>query len=254
MGRIHAFEFLDMDWYPRVLNDGARAYLHRLEQVTSIGEKLAPSVNEVLERNGLKRVVDLGSGSGGPALLVHRAIGSEDLTTVLTDLRPDVATLEQRAQENRGIEIESAPTNASDVPERLVGLRTLYNALHHFKPTVAREVLRDAAEKRQPILVAELGERTLPNLLSAPLIVPLLVLLLMPTVRPLRWLWLFFTYLLPLLPLTIAWDGLVSHLRVYSPKELLELAPATDGYKWEVKHVALAPGARVTMLIGQPTD
>ncbi len=52
------------------------------------------------------------------------------------------------------------------------------------------------------------------------LFVPLGALLVTPFIRPFRWSRLVFTYVIPVLPLLIVFDGIVSCLRVYSPDEL----------------------------------
>ena len=76
-------------------------------------------------------------------------------------------------------------------------------------------------------------------------------------IRPLRPIWLFFTYVVPVIPVFIFWDGVVSCLRVYSPKQLEELvAPLREEfptYTWEVGRIRLgmAP-AYATSLIGMP--
>ena len=84
-------------------------------------------------------------------------------------------------------------------------------------------------------------------------LIPLFVLLLTPLVRPLRpgrFLW---TYLLPVTPLLIFWDGLVSALRVYSPDELRELVAELDDYDWDIGTVSAGKGPqRITYLIGKP--
>ena len=59
---------------------------------------------------------------------------------------------------------------------------------------------------------------------------------LVPLVRPFRVSRVVLTYLLPLIPVLVAWDGTVSALRAYTPDELLELARSTPGserYVWE---------------------
>jgi hypothetical protein len=68
------------------------------------------------------------------------------------------------------------------------------------------------------------------------LLVPILVLLLTPKIRPVSWLQIVFTYLVPILPLLIFWDGLVSQLRTYSVKELEGLTRGLQSpdYRWEI--------------------
>jgi hypothetical protein len=66
--------------------------------------------------------------------------------------------------------------------------------------------------------------------------VPLVVLALMPLGRPFRWAYLSFTYLIPLTPMTLLWDGIVSMLRIYSPKQMQTMTAdlqASD-YAWEI--------------------
>jgi hypothetical protein len=43
------------------------------------------------------------------------------------------------------------------------------------------------------------------------------------------------TYVIPVAPVVILWDGLVSVLRTYTPQELRELADSVGatGYEWE---------------------
>jgi hypothetical protein len=61
------------------------------------------------------------------------------------------------------------------------------------------------------------------------------VLVLTPAIRPFRWSRLFWTYLVPVLPLAILFDGVGSTLRVYTPEEMLALGQEVGGdeYEWE---------------------
>src|SRR6202035_3207111 len=80
------------------------------------------------------------------------------------------------------------------------------------------------------------------------------VLLLTPTMHPKRPAWWIFTYLLPIIPFTAAWDGWVSHLRAYTPRELLQMTrDFSDSYGWEIRNIELQNGKfAVTCLIGLP--
>jgi hypothetical protein len=81
-------------------------------------------------------------------------------------------------------------------------------------------------------------------------------MLMLPFMRPFRWGWLPLTYLLPIIPFFIFWDGTVSCLRCYSEDELREMTESIDapGYAWEIGPIDL-PGApfKGTYLIGTPT-
>ena len=91
--------------------------------------------------------------------------------------------------------------------------------------------------------------------MAAMLGVPLAVLVLMPLARPWRWANLLFTYVVPLLPFLILWDGMVSMLRIYSPDQMRELTAdlQVPDYQWEIGNIKVRgiPG-RVPYLIGGP--
>ena len=82
-----------------------------------------------------------------------------------------------------------------------------------------------------------------------------MVMLSTPWIRPFRWSRLFFTYLLPLVPLLCLWDGVVSQLRAYTPTEMLKIAEdsGVEGYRWQaekISHPSLP--LRLTYLVGHP--
>jgi hypothetical protein len=75
-------------------------------------------------------------------------------------------------------------------------------------------------------------------------------LFLVPLVRPFRLSRVLLTYLVPLIPMLVAWDGTVSALRAYTPDELLALARAVPGgeaYAWDAGVVGSA-----LYLVGRP--
>src|SRR5712692_11768404 len=82
---------------------------------------------------------------------------------------------------------------------------------------------------------------------------PLFVALATPFIRPFRWGRLFWTYVVPLVPLTCLWDGLVSQLRAYTVGELDRLTQdlAHDSYQWRTGQVPIPPThGHVTYLFG----
>jgi len=112
-------------------------------------------------------------------------------------------------------------------------------------------VLHAAAAARQPIAIFELSERsirTLPVLLT-----PLMVWISTPFMRPFKWRRLFWTYVLPMVPLTCLWDGIVSQLRAYTVPELREMSEGSAPMRWEIGQVPIAKGrGRLTYLLGFP--
>jgi hypothetical protein len=141
------------------------------------------------------------------------------------------------------------------VPRQLTGLRTLFNAFHHFRPAEAIAVLRDASQAGQPIAIFEIPDRRFRTIISVLFFVPLLVAVMTPFIRPFTWRRLLWTYLFPLVPITCWWDGAVSQLRAYSPEELKTLGETADSqsYVWSAGHIRIkSPPGNLTYLIGYP--
>jgi hypothetical protein len=234
--RRHLVELEDLPWWPRVFRDAATDYLvtHLHHGKTYVG--LAPRLAAAVRRAGATQITDLCSGGGGPwpdLLPALRAHGV-DVPVCLTDKYPNTAALRRLADTTPGVRYEPESVSATEVPDRLAGFRTVFTAFHHFRPADARAILAAAVRDRQGIFVAEATHRG-SVALALQALVPLAVLVGTPAVRPFRWWRLFWTYLVPVLPLAILFDGVVSTLRVYTPEEMLAMGREVGGdeYEWE---------------------
>jgi len=252
--RFHLFELEDQPWFPAVIRDLATDYLQFIQTRFRLDRAMAPLVARVLEQSGTRRIIDLCSGGSGPLLLIVSDLADQGIEAkaTLTDLFPNIPAFAEIAAASRGrIDFERQPVDARDVPPRLDGLRTIFNGFHHLKPADARAILHAAASARQPIAIFEISERsprTLPVLLT-----PLAVWIATPFMRPFTWRRLFWTYLVPLVPLTCLWDGIVSQLRAYTVRELRDMSAASPPMRWEIGQVKIAKGrGRLTYLTGTP--
>jgi len=78
-----------------------------------------------------------------------------------------------------------------------------------------------------------------------------------PWIRPFRWSRLFWTYVVPVVPFVVLFDGVVSCLRTYRPQELREIIGKLGGseYEWEVgEHIAARGLLPITYMIGHPRN
>jgi hypothetical protein len=233
--RRQLVELEDLPWWPAMFRDAQTDYLATALRVTKTYSVLAPRLAAALARCGATEIVDLCSGGGGawtellPAL---RAAGAA-VSLCLTDRYPNQVAFARVAGKLPGVRFETGSVSATEVPARLTGFRTVLTAFHHFPPGAARAILAAAVRDRQGIAVFEAVSRT-PAGLGAMLGVPIAVWLLTPLIRPFRWSRIFWTYVVPVVPLSIMFDGIVSCLRVYTPEEMKMMALDAGGdYDWD---------------------
>jgi hypothetical protein len=174
---------------------------------------------------------------------------------ILTDKYPNIDAFKRVQEQSEGrVDFSAESVDATNVPAHLRGVRTLFTSFHHFPPPLARQILRDAAEKGAPIGVFEFTERSLFACFSI-LFSPLVALLVVPFLRPFS-IWRVLSCVpVPFLPLLSLWDGFVSNLRTYSPRELRDLVAEIDvpGYRWEAGRIPGGPTRlAVTYLLGLP--
>lgn len=258
MRRRHLLEIEDQPWCPDFYRDYLVDYLRYVSEALQFSGPIAAVIERGLALSGRSTIIDLGSGGGGGLPAVARKLVARlpDVKIVLTDLYPNRSALTKIADEMPAVfGWESDPVDARQVPGRLQGFRTLSLVFHHFRPEDAKGILRDAVDTGSPIAIFEPLERNLVTLAKVSLS-SIAVFLLTPFMRPVRIGRFFWTYLIPLVPFGVTWDGMVSVLRVYRPDELrtmIRSVPGADRYRWEVGRVKTRTGlATIVFLLGSP--
>ena len=246
MGRIHLFEFEDLDWFPDFLRDYGTDFLQFLSNLTNMFHPIIPILQKGLEKSGTYQIIDLGSGGGGPIPKLNKILKKQNpgLQILLTDYFPynDALALAKRTTDN--IDFIKTPVDARNVPNHLKGLRTLFLSFHHFKPEDAQIILQNAVDSKSAIAIFEGQERSFVSLLAM-FLSPVSVLLTTFFIKPFKWKRLLFTYIIPLVPLFVWWDGIVSSLRTYSEEEMLAMINELknkDDFEWEVGRIRSGPG------------
>src|SRR5712691_2610808 len=154
MRRVHLFEWEDQAWLPRVFRDFITdhlRYTHNEAMREPVNVAMAKLLASLLTRTRTTEIVDLCAGAGGPIAEIGRILVEElsvPVKILLTDLFPNVAAFKAlEAQSGGRVSARYEPTNATDVPGELQGVRTLFAALHHFQPSSVTLVLGDAVRK-----------------------------------------------------------------------------------------------------------
>jgi hypothetical protein len=263
MTRIQLFEFTDLSWYPQEFRDIQTDYLQFASSLGSGHKNLIPLFQKALEQAKTSNIVDLCSGGMGPWKNLQKQLIENGLKVIitLTDKYPNPKTIAKLAKSTTpGLEYCPDSIDARNVPEKMNGMRTMFEGFHHFRPEDARKILSDAQEKGRAIGVFEaslIPPTGILLLVLSPIITLLTYILVTPFIRPFRFSRIIWTYLLPVVPLATCWDGIISLLRVYSEKELNELVDPirTNDYSWDIGRASTGtPIFNFTYIVGYPNN
>ncbi len=236
MRRIHLFEFEDQKWFPAFLRNYVTDFLQFLSNKAKVYKPVVDVIHTTLRENNTSTIIDLGSGGGGGLFWLSHELKKvqPDLQIILTDLYPNITAFEHVKKKSAIFDYCAYPVDAKNVPENLKGLRTQFLSFHHFKPDGARMILQNAVNAQQPIAVFEIQDRSIPSIIAM-VLSPVSVLFTTPFIRPFSIGRLIFTYLIPIVPLVVLWDGIVSCLRTYPTEEMKDLVSSIhnkDSYTW----------------------
>ncbi|KAI9820786.1 MAG: hypothetical protein M1827_005157 [Pycnora praestabilis] len=196
-------------------------------------------------------IVDFASGAGGPTPTIERIVnttrrreGKKALTFRLTDLKPHLEAWRMAEAASPYIDFVAKPVDAADPTREVVsgenglkladvasGRRTgqkqrvfrLYClAFHHFDDEGAKKILESTLDTADGFAIIELQSRHLSSFI--------LMALYLPTLFVLTIFWypfdlgmLFFTYIIPIIPFVLVFDGVISSLRTRTFAEVLGL-------------------------------
>jgi hypothetical protein len=216
MRRVQIFEIHDQPWFPPFLRDQVT---HDLQILLNIGKPyrdILPELREGIGRSGAHSVLDLCSGAGGPWPWLAEALAQDGLKVCvkLSDKYPNAGARSRMQGDSANLHYRDESVDATRVPRGLAGFRTLFTSFHHFPPRQAREILRDAVNSGQGIGVFEIPGRRPLTLLLLPLVL-IADVLVVPFLRPRPLAHLVWRWIIPIVPLVLLFDGIVSCLRAY---------------------------------------
>ncbi len=241
MGRLHLLELHEQSWFPAPWRAMFQQTLGQTQATFHVYRHVARDFARFLERLGCTEVLDLCSGAAGPLLRMR-----QDLVGlmprgcaprfVVSDLYPPLERFEALAREYpEAIGYRASPVDAMNVPLDAPRVRTVFSALHHFRPEQVRSILADAARHADGFAAFEATRRT-PQQTLAMLGLPLAFAAVGALARPRRPAHLLWHLAVPVVPFTAGLDGVVSCLRSYTDAELREIAASIDAddFVWEV--------------------
>ena len=255
MARIHLFEFGDLQWFPSFLRNYLTDFLQFLSNTSKMYKPVIPILKKGLDLSKTNQIIDLASGGGGGWIWLNSELQKEipNLKIVLTDFYPNKSAFEYTKEQVNNFEFVLDAVDARNVPKNLNGLRTQFLSLHHFKPDDASRILQNAVETNNAIAIFEAQERSVSSIIAM-LFSPISVLLITPFIRPFKFWRIIFTYFIPIIPLVVLFDGVVSSLRTYSVEEMTNLVNNLENkqlFNWDIGKIKSGPGV-VLYLLGTP--
>lgn len=236
MARLHLIEFHEQPWVPSLLRDCVTDYLRTATKLGGHYSLITSLVQESIHESGTTKILDLGSGAGGawpelqPSL---KTTEGQPVSVLLSDRDPNIPAW-KAIKENASGGIDYLETSVDATKPGIAGFRTMFNLFHHFREEDAQAILNDANSNRQPILIVEAMDNSIIQGVLIFLLAPIMTLFLTPLIRPFRWGRLLFTYLIPIVPLMVAWDGIVSVIRLYSPQKMRSMTQTLENLTWEI--------------------
>jgi hypothetical protein len=258
--RLHLFEFEDFDWFPGLLRSGQTDYLHFVIKMAGIYKPAVPLVKELVEKSDSAEILDLCSGGGGGIDVFQKdlqELTGRKIKITISDKYPNIDAFEHIKETSKGkVDFSKEPIDATNVPDKFRSIRTIFSAFHHFEPEDAKKILKDATDRGVPIAVFEGTNKDVLNFLGILIFTPVIFFFITPFMRPFRLSRLIFTYLIPLIPIVTTWDGIVSILRMYTPRQMLEMAEEVTGnqYVWKAGKAKGRSRNTVLYLVGYPAD
>jgi len=255
--RFHLFEFEDFAWFPKIIRDGGTDFLGFVLKYLKFYEPSIKIIEDVITQSGHHHIVDLCSGNGGPISMIHDEIDKDlQVSYTLTDKYPNRSAYKQLKTTSNGIiDYRSESLDILTDSIQYKGIRTLFTAIHHFKPEDVQVILNNAIIDRAPIAIFDGGNKHIGSILAIMITHPILFFFGTPFISPFKWSRLLFTYIIPLIPLYAIWDGIVSILRLHTPEELLAYAQTSDDkqqFSWSAGKVKNKVGFSVAYLVGIP--
>jgi ubiquinone/menaquinone biosynthesis C-methylase UbiE len=230
--RYQCVEFCDQPWLRGWLRDGfldCLSFAHRTYQPYHWLQK---PFEAWAADAGAHAVLDLASGSAEHIAMLLQANASETGAEfqsprfIVSDLHPDIRAW-QRLQKEFGpqkVEYIEAPLDALNIPEGLPRHWSIFTAFHHFSPAAARKFLEAFCDKADGLCIIEFTQRGWRHLAIIVLAIP--INLIVPFfAKEFMWSKFLFTTVIPIIPLMVTFDGLVSVMRTYSKDEIIRLLP-----------------------------
>lgn len=240
-------ELEDHGWFPGLFRRYQAEYIGSIVNWFKLYRPLVADLQQLIDADKARVIQDLCSGSGIPAIDMHRQLKGKH-QMILSDkfpVRPftDGSQISYVQEEVDVLLLEPQPSVCY----------TMYNGFHHFSDAEQQLLIKKMVMMRNPFLIAEIltpGIFTMGKIIFA---ATLLQLFTAPFVQPFSFQRLFFTYIIPVNVFTVLYDGVISVVRSKTVKQYENLLGnlSTTDLKISVDHYSSWKG-RIVYIKGTP--
>jgi len=225
---MRLFEFGDLDGVSDYYHIYLRRYLGFFYKLFGYYKLWVPGFSEFIKEVHSTKIMECCSGSGETLELIRSQLNGKEFEKVeflLSDIQPHpefVKNINQSA--DTSLRYIEQSVDVTEMKEEFNYPKIFINSFHHFSEDQVENIFKVNFEQGNEIIIMEYVRNSLMGYLSM-LMGPVIVFLTLPFVVKLKHLPIMaiFTYLIPLFPLMMLWDGCVSCLHEYSERKLTKL-------------------------------
>jgi hypothetical protein len=228
-------ELEDYNWFPKILRRWQMEFIGTIAIWIKLYQPLTAILKQMIEENRIINLQDLCSGSGIPAIYIHRKLAMPlPLPMLLTDKYPDESFVNKPA-----VIYSVRPVDALAIQPVENTCYTMFNAFHHFTNTQQSDFINNMKANNAPFLIAEILEPGIINGIKIFFTTTLLQLLTAPFVKPFSVARLFFTYIMPVNLFTVTYDGIISVIKSKTARQYSEVLKniSTPTYTVSIKTI-----------------
>lgn len=258
--KILTFEFNGSAKCPDFVRESILEVLGRSIRDAKVYEALAPRFIQFCRDAEVSEVLEFAAGSGESTAIFLDAVlqtGETPPHISISDLYPMtevmIKTCEQYPELLTVIKESVDLRHAPETPHH--DMRMVLSAFHHFDLEMASKFLLNAQAKGKAVFIAEPFTRSLKAFL--PLFLHGFTSLARNGLFSSKDLLLkfFFTFFIPLIPMCLLWDGLISMIRMYDEDAFMDIVdslPNNGAYQWHYAEVRVPLGGTVSVFTGRP--
>jgi len=220
--RSHLFEFDDQPWLPKLLR---RAYMEILGNNIFRTSPFKDRLRKDLESQNVEVIHSLCSGDGQFIYFLYKLLEKDRKTKfVLSDLFPlPQDYLRLKTLTHGDIDFIATPIDATQIQPVCGDWFLMAGSLHHLQEEQVKAIFERITENDRTLIMMENHDRSYAQALKLLIILPVFSILASIFGKPFRLEKLLFGALLPIVPLMILVDGLVSNFRSYRLVDLQQI-------------------------------